>query len=71
MAFPKGRSPNPDGRRLEAAVRRTARAEAERCIAALARVRDDDCAAPEVRLAASAKILALGGYPKAQPASGV
>ena len=71
MAFPKGRSPNPDGRRLEAAVRRTARAEAEKCIAALARVRDDDCAAPEVRLAASAKILALGGYPKALPASGV
>ena len=65
MAFSKGRSPNPDGRKLEAAVRRSARAEAERCIAALAQVRDDGEASPQVRLEASARILALGGYPKA------
>lgn len=68
MAFPKGRSPNPDGRRLEAAVRRSARAEAEKCIAALARIRDNEAAPARVRLEASTRILALGGYPRAHVA---
>jgi hypothetical protein len=62
MTFQKGKSPNPDGRKIEAQVKRAARAESPGCIAALARVRDDAAAAPEVRAQTALELLALAKW---------
>jgi hypothetical protein len=62
MPFSKGQSPNPDGRKVEAQVKRAARAEGEKCVAVLAAVRDNDNAAPEVRAQAALKLLDLGRW---------
>lgn len=62
MPFPKGQSPNPDGRKIEAQVRRSARAEAEKCVAVLADVRDNQSATPELRAQAALQLLALGKW---------
>ena len=62
MTFRKGQSPNPDGRKIEAQVKRAARAESPGCIVALATVRDDATAAPEVRTQAALELLALAKW---------
>lgn len=62
MPFVKGCSPNPDGRKAEAVVKRAARAEGEKCVTALAQVRDDSTAAPEIRAQAAIQLLALAKW---------
>jgi hypothetical protein len=62
MSFSKGISPNPDGRKVEAQVTRAARAEGEKCVAALAAVRDDPAAVPELRAKAVFQLLALAKW---------
>lgn len=62
MPFSKGRSPNPDGRKIEAQVKRAARAEGEKCVAVLAAVRDNDKAAPEIRAQAALRLLDLARW---------
>ena len=62
MPFAKGRSPNPDGRKIEAGVKRAARAEGEKCVSTLATVRDDLSAAPEIRAQAAIQLLALAKW---------
>jgi hypothetical protein len=62
MPFAKGHSPNPDGRKIEAQVRRRARSEAEKSIAVLATVRDNATAPPEIRAQAAMQLLALGNW---------
>lgn len=62
MPFTKGQRAYPDGRKLEAAVRRAAREEARPSIVALAAVRDDAAVAPEVRAQAAMKLLDLGRW---------
>lgn len=62
MSFQKGLSPNPDGRKIEAQVKRAARAQGEKCVAALAAVRDNDGAPPEVRAQAAMRLLDLGKW---------
>ena len=62
MPFEKGRSPNPDGRKVEAMVKRAARAEGERCVATLAAVRDDSSAAPDTRAQAAMRLLDLAKW---------
>ena len=62
MAFRKGKSANPDGRKIEAQVKRAARAEGPGCIAALAAVRDNENAAPELRAQAALTLLDLAKW---------
>lgn len=62
MAFSKGRSANPDGRKVEAKIKRAARAEGEKCVAALAAVRDDNSVAPEMRAKAAFTLLDLAKW---------
>jgi hypothetical protein len=62
MPFSRGKSPNPDGRKIEAQVKRAARAEGEKCVEVLAAVRDDEQAAPEVRAQAAMRLLDLGKW---------
>ena len=62
MPFSKGPSANPDGRRIEAQLKRAARAQGERCVEVLAAVRDDERAAPEVRAQAAMRLLDLGKW---------
>jgi hypothetical protein len=62
MTFRKGKSPNPDGRRIEAQLKRAARAEGPGCITALAAVRDNENAAPELRAQAALTLLDLAKW---------
>jgi hypothetical protein len=62
MTFQKGRSPNPDGRKIEARMKRAARAEGHGCVLALASVRDDATAAPEIRAQAALRLLELAKW---------
>jgi hypothetical protein len=62
MPFSKGCSSNPDGRKIEAQVKRAARAQGERCVEVLAAVRDDERATPEVRAQAAMRLLDLGKW---------
>jgi hypothetical protein len=60
--FVKGQSSNPDGRKIEAKVKRAARAEGENCVKALATVRDDERAPPQLRAEAAFKLLDLAKW---------
>jgi hypothetical protein len=60
--FAKGMSGNPDGRKVEAQVRRAARAESAKCVAALAAIRDDSDASIEVRAKAALELIALAKW---------
>jgi hypothetical protein len=62
MTFRKGKSPNPSGRRIEALVKRAARAEGQGCVAALAAVRDNEAAPPEVRAQAAMRLLDIAKW---------
>lgn len=62
MSFHKGQPAYPDGRRLQAAVQRSAREEAQQSIAALAQIRDDPNAPTELRAKAAFELLALGRF---------
>lgn len=62
VAFAKGQSGNPKGGNLRSQALRAARTEIEKCITALAGLRDDERAPANLRLDAATRILAIG-YP--------
>jgi hypothetical protein len=74
MTFRKGKSPNPNGRKIEAQVKRAARAEGPGCVATLAALRDNERATPEVRAQAAMRLLDIAKWkwngPAALPAKG-
>lgn len=68
--FTTGISGNPEGRKVEAQVKRAARAESAKCVAALACVRDDQSAPPEIRATAALELLKLAAWRgRSRPAS--
>lgn len=67
MAFAKGHAANPDGRRIEAQVKRAARAEGENCVKVLAAVRDDQSAPAGVRAQAALRLLDLARWNRHHP----
>jgi hypothetical protein len=75
MPFKKGQKSFADIRAERAALRQRARAEASKCIEALAHVRDDLAASPELRAQAAIRLLDLAsleaprrGHPERQAA---
>lgn len=59
MPFQKNHSGNPHGDNATSQIRRVARGEADKCISALARVRDDEHAPQAVQVEASTILLML------------
>lgn len=63
MPFEKNRSGNPNGDNKTSQIRRVARGEADKCISAFARVRDDENAPQAIRVEATTLLLMIA-HPK-------